>query len=102
MENLFNQFRDWHTIRAKTLGHHLQYSSNHKTLMTNTLVEVGVEYFLPTDAKHWIPNGFQMVELNVDEALLSDDRDGALDEAAEKWCEENGFTFSRVIESDEW
>jgi hypothetical protein len=72
--------------------------------MTNatTRVEVGVEYFLPTDAKHWIPNGFQMVELNVDEALLADDRDVALDDAADKWCNEHGFVLSQAIESDEW
>ena len=70
--------------------------------MTTTLVEVGIEYYLPTDFKHWIPNGFQMVELTVDEALLADERFVALDEAAEQWCEDNNFTFSQVIEGDEW
>ena len=72
--------------------------------MTNTatLVEVGVEYFLPTDSTHWIPNGFQMVELTVDENLLLDDRSTALNEAAEEWCKKNGFVFSQVIESELW
>lgn len=69
---------------------------------TTTLVEVGVEYYLPTDSTHWIPNGFQMVELTVDEDLLMDDRSVALDEAAEDWCKNNVFVFSRVIESEEW
>ena len=69
---------------------------------TTILVEVGVEFYLPTDSTHWIPNGFQMVELTVDEALLLDDRSAALDEAAQEWCNEHGFVFSQVIESDEW
>ena len=69
---------------------------------TTTLVEVGIEFHLPTDFTHWIPNGFEMVELTVDEALLLDDRYATIDEAAEEWCKKNGFGFSRVIESDLW
>jgi hypothetical protein len=67
-----------------------------------TQVEVGVEYFLPTDSTRWIPNGFQMVNLSVDTELFEDDRDVALEEAAEQWCLAQGFSFSRVIESDLW
>lgn len=69
-----------------------------------TFVEVGVEFFLPTDSTHWIPNGFEMVELCVDADDVNDNwmRSIALDEAAEKFCESIGVVFTRVIESDEW
>lgn len=70
--------------------------------MTYTFVEVGVEYFLPTESPKWIPGGFSMVELPVDSSLLQDDRSVALDEAAKEWCNEHGFVFSQVIESEEW
>jgi hypothetical protein len=69
-----------------------------------TFVEVGVEFFLPTDSTSWIPNGFEMVELCVDANEVSDDwwRSIALDEAAEQFCESIGVVFSQVIESDLW
>ena len=67
-----------------------------------TFVEVGVEFFLPTDSIHWIPNGFDMVEFCVDANDLEDDRSGTLEEVAEQFCKSIGVPFSQVIESDEW
>lgn len=67
-----------------------------------TFVEVGVEFFLPTDYTYWIPNGFDMVEFCVDADDLEDDRDATLEEVAEKFCKHIGVEFSRVIESDLW
>lgn len=66
------------------------------------IVEVGVEFFLPTDNKDWIPNGFDMVQLLVNADELNDDRTTTLDVAAEKWCTSVGVTLSQVIESDLW
>lgn len=67
-----------------------------------TFVEVGVEFFLPTDHTYWIPNGFDMVEFCVDADDLEDDRYATLEEVAEKFCKHIGVEFSRVIESDLW
>jgi hypothetical protein len=67
-----------------------------------TLVEVGVEFFLPTDSTSWIPNGFEMVELCVDTDELEDDRSVTLWEAAERFCENIGVVFSQIIEGDEF
>jgi hypothetical protein len=64
-----------------------------------TTIEVGIEFFLPTDARHWIPNGFATVDLEVDAALLEDDADVAIDEAAEAWCDRmhGKGSFSQVL-----
>jgi hypothetical protein len=67
-----------------------------------TFVEVGVEFFLPTDSTSWIPNGFDMVEFCVDADDLEDDRFATLEEVAEQFCESIGVAFSQVIESDLW
>ncbi len=67
-----------------------------------TLVEVGVEFYLPTDSTSWIPNGFEMVGLCVDTDELEDDRSVTLWEAAERFCENIGVVFSQVIESELW
>jgi hypothetical protein len=67
-----------------------------------TIVEVGVEFFLPTDSTSWIPNGFEMVEFCVDGDELEDDRSATLEDAAEKFCKSIGVVFSQVIESDLW
>ena len=67
-----------------------------------TFVEVGVEFFLPTDSTQWIPNGFEMVEFCVDADELEDDRSATLEEVAEQFCKSIGVPFSQVIESDEW
>jgi hypothetical protein len=67
-----------------------------------TTVEVGVEFFLPTDSLHWIPNGFEMVEFVVDADELEDDRSVTLSEIAEQFCESIGVVFFRAIESDLW
>ena len=64
-------------------------------------VETGIEYFLPGDARHWIPNGFRKVNLEVDAAALADDFYGTLDEAAEAWADANlgaGAFFQVVME----
>jgi hypothetical protein len=67
-----------------------------------TTVEVGVEFFLPTDSTSWIPNGFEMVEFIVDADELEDDRSVTLSEIAEQFCESIGVVFFRAIESDLW
>ena len=69
-----------------------------------TIVEVGVEFYLPTDSTSWIPNGFDMVELCVDADEINDNwmRSIALDEAAEQFCDSIGVVFSQVIESELW
>lgn len=60
-------------------------------------VETGIEYFLPTDDLHWIPNGWITIDLTVDKDDLEDDFYGTLDEVARKWCDHNGVEFSQVI-----
>jgi hypothetical protein len=67
-----------------------------------TIVEVGVEFFLPSDCTSWIPNGFDMVQFCVDSVELEDDRDATLEDAAEQFCKSIGVVFTRVIESDLW
>jgi hypothetical protein len=67
-----------------------------------TTVEVGVEFFLPTDSTSWIPNGFEMVEFIVDADELEDDRGVTLSEIAEQFCKSIGVVFFRAIESDLW
>ena len=67
-----------------------------------TTIEVGIEYYMHTDALHWIPNGFQMVNCVVDADELEDDRYATLDEVAEQFCKSIDVVFSQVIESDLW
>ena len=67
-----------------------------------TFVEVGVEFFLPTDSTSWIPNGFEMVELCVDANEVSDDWWRSIAQVAEQFCESIGVVFSQVIESELW
>lgn len=66
------------------------------------IVEVGVEFFLPTDSTSWIPNGFDMVQFCVDADELKDDRSATLEKAAEEFCKSIGVVFSQVIESELW
>ena len=67
-----------------------------------TIVEVAIEYYLHTDAPHWIPNGFQVVDCIVDADELEDDLYATIDEVAEQFCKSIGVVFSQVIESDLW
>jgi hypothetical protein len=67
-----------------------------------TIVEVGVEFFLPTDSTSWIPNGFEMVQFCVNSDELEDDRSSTLEDAAEQFCKSIGVKLSQVIESDLW
>ena len=64
-----------------------------------TIVEVCVSFFLPTDARHWIPNGVAHVDCVVDADDLEDDWIVTLEEAAEAWCEQTHGkgSFSQVI-----
>ena len=59
--------------------------------METTTVNVGVEFFLPTDARHWIPNGFANVDLLVSVETLATGEEWEwieeLEFAAEAWCE---------------
>lgn len=62
-------------------------------------VETGIEYFLPGDARHWIPNGFCKVNLQVAAAALAEDFWGTLSAAAEDWADANlgAGVFSQII-----
>jgi hypothetical protein len=64
-------------------------------------VETGIEYFLPGDARHWIPNGFVRVNLEVDAEALGEDFYGTLEQAAEAWADANlgaGAFFQVIME----
>jgi hypothetical protein len=64
-------------------------------------VETGIEYFLPGDARHWIPNGFIRVNLEVDAEALGEDFYATLEEAAEAWADANlgvGAFFQVIME----
>ena len=60
-------------------------------IKTMSTVTACVVYFLPTDARHWIPNGtaFTTVEVDSDTAEYGDVSDwyDEVEFAAEKWCE---------------
>ena len=47
---------------------------------------VTVVYFLPTDARHWIPNGTAEVAVEVEETA-DDEWFDEIEHAAEQWCE---------------
>jgi len=64
-------------------------------------IETGISYHLPTDARHWIPNGFVTVDLVVNADDLAEDFYGTLDEAAEAWADANlgvGAYFQVIME----
>ena len=67
--------------------------------LTNpTDVEVGVQFYLPTDALHWIPSGFDVITFTLDKEDLEDDYYATLGDAATAWCKSNGYTFCQLIE----
>lgn len=72
----------------------------------STVSEVCVSFFLPTDARHWIPNGVSFVDLEIDPEIVSDaDQDEwyeAIEAAAEAWCEAtHGVgSFAQVVWED--
>jgi len=53
-----------------------------------TIVDVCVAFFLPTDARHWIPNGTETVKCVVDAEDFDDDPIACMSEAAERWCDQ--------------
>lgn len=61
-------------------------------------VEIGVEFFLPTDAPHWIPSGFQSITFTLDAEDLEDDFYAFVGDAAEAWCSSKGYSFSQLID----
>ena len=69
------------------------------TTSTTVTVEAGIEYYLPTDARHWIPNGFIKVDLEVDSEELAEDFYGTISAVAEDWADANlgAGVFSQVI-----
>ena len=69
----------------------IQHTTNPKE------IEIGVEFFLPTDAQHWIPNGFKTLSVIVDSDDHDDDSVIVEDEIAEAWCKSQGVVFSQVI-----
>ena len=62
-----------------------------------TQVEVGIEFYTKDDCLFWIPSGFKTVSLTVDSDDLEDDLYITLDEAAQRFCEANGYEFSQVL-----
>ena len=67
--------------------------------LTNpTDVEVGVQFWLQTDAPHWIPSGFDVITFTLDAQDLADDYYAFLEDAATAWCDSNGYTFCQLIE----
>ena len=61
------------------------------TTAATTTAEVCVSFFLPTDARHWIPNGTAWVNLTVPLEWMDCDQDEweqLLTESAEAWCEQ--------------
>jgi hypothetical protein len=69
-----------------------------------TMVEVCVAFFLPTDARHWIPNGTAHVDCVVDADDMADDPVACMAEAAERWCDQtHGVgSFWSIIVGDEF
>lgn len=71
--------------------------------MTTTTVNICVEFFLPTDARHWIPNGAANVDLQVDAETLATGEEWEwveeMEAAAEAWCEatHGKGSFTRII-----
>jgi len=62
-----------------------------ETATATTIVrDVCVSFFLPTDARHWIPNGVATIDLIIPEDWLDCDQSEwfqLLEEEAEAWCE---------------
>ena len=73
------------------------------TATATSTVNVGIEFFLPTDSRHWIPNGFANVDLEIDAETAADANESdwydAIEFAAESWCEQTHGkgSFSQVI-----
>ena len=69
-----------------------------------TMVEVCVAFFLPTDARHWIPNGTEIVDCIVDAEDLADDPISTMDAAGQAWCDQtHGVgSFWSIIVGDEF
>ena len=63
-----------------------------------TTVEVGVQFHLPTDDLHWIAKGLESVNFTLDAQDLEDDFYATLGDAAEAWCDANGYSFFQLIE----
>lgn len=60
------------------------------TEIATTTAEVCFAYFLPTDARHWIPNGTATVNLTIPAEWADCDQsewEDLLTESAESWCE---------------
>ena len=75
----------------------IQHTTNPRT------VDVFVSFFLPTDARHWIPNGVQEVECIVDAEDFDDDPIACMSEAAERWCEQThgeGSFWSIILDCE--
>lgn len=70
----------------------------HTQIPGSTSLEIGVQFHLPTDDLHWIPNGFETVTLIVDKQDLEDDKYDTLSCAAEAWCDSKGYSFFQLIE----
>jgi len=59
--------------------------------MNFSAITACVNYFLPTDSRHWIPNGIAYTTLLIDSEIAESAPDSdwydAIDFAAEQWCE---------------
>ena len=69
--------------------------------MTAT-VTACVVYYLPTDARHWIPNGTAEVTVEVDSDTADSEWFDEIEQAAEQWCEEvhGKGSFFQVVWED--
>ena len=69
--------------------------------MTAT-VTACVVYYLPTDARHWIPNGTAFHDVEVDSETADSEWFDEIEQAAEKWCEEvhGKGSFFQVVWED--
>lgn len=80
-----------------TMTQFIQHTTN------PTIVEVCVAFFLPTDARHWIPNGTETVDCIVDADDMDDDPVACMAEAAERWCEQThgkGSFWSIILDCE--
>lgn len=74
-----------HTMLKRDRG-----SRTDSRVMTST-VNACIEYYLPTDARHWIPNGVAFADLQIDSEIAENAGDSdwydAIEFAAEEWCD---------------
>lgn len=56
-----------------------------------------LEFWTPQDG-NWIPTGGEEVDLKIPQDDYDEDKETALYEAADKWCDEHGYTFCQFLD----